>query len=189
MKQLNTPFTKDDLKDLRAGDRVRISGYVYTARDIVHMELIKLIKKGEELPIELERACLYYVGPTPAKEGEIIGSCGPTSGHRMDAYTPEILDQGVLGLIGKGKRSQETIDSIKEHGAVYFTAIGGAAALIRSTIKEVEVVDFEEHGTEALRKLYVEDFPATVTIDSKGNNFYDIGRKEYLQAKARKNLD
>lgn len=183
MIKLQTPFSRDDLKDLKAGDVVYITGYIYTGRDAAHKRLVELLEKGEELPIDVKGQVIYYVGPTPAPEGQPIGSAGPTTSYRMDAYTPQLLDEGLMGMIGKGKRSPEVIDKIVEHGAVYFTAIGGAAALIKSTIKSAEIICYEDLGAEAVRKLYVEDFPVTVTIDSKGENLYEIGREAYLKSK------
>lgn len=181
MKKLTTPLKVEDLKDLKAGDNVTITGYIYTARDAAHKRLVELLEEGKELPIDLEGAIIYYVGPTPAREGEPIGSAGPTTSYRMDSYTPQLLDQGLLGMIGKGKRSQEVKDKIVEKGAVYFAAIGGAAALIKKAIKSAEIVAYEDLGAEAIRKIYVEDFPVTVVNDAHGNDLYQSGRKEYLQ--------
>lgn len=158
MIKLQTPFSREDLKDLKAGDVVYITGYIYTGRDAAHKRLVELLEKGEPLPIDVKGQVIYYVGPTPAPEGQPIGSAGPTTSYRMDAYTPQLLDEGLMGMIGKGKRSPEVIDKIVEHGAVYFTAIGGAAALIKSTIKSAEIICYEDLGAEAVRKLYVEDF-------------------------------
>ncbi len=183
MIKLQTPFSREDLKDLKAGDVVYITGTIYTGRDAAHKRLVELLEKGEDLPFDIKGQVIYYVGPTPAREGEPIGSAGPTTSYRMDAYTPQLLDVGLMGMIGKGKRSPEVIDKIVEHGAVYFTAIGGAAALIKSTIKSAEVICYEDLGAEAVRKLHVEDFPVTVTIDSKGENLYEIGRSAYLNSK------
>lgn len=181
MKRLNTPFTVEDLKDLKAGDEVYITGYMYTARDAAHKELIELVDNQKELPFDIEGAVIYYVGPSPAKEGEPIGSAGPTTSLRMDAYTPKLLDLGLKGMIGKGARNQEVKDKIVENGAVYFAAIGGAAALIKKCIKSSEVIAYEELGAEAIRKIYVEDFPVTVINDSKGADLYELGRGEYLE--------
>ena len=181
MKKLTTPLKVEDLKDLKAGDNVTITGYIYTARDAAHKRLVELLEEGKELPIDLEGAIIYYVGPTPAREGEPIGSAGPTTSYRMDSYTPQLLDQGLLGMIGKGKRSQEVKEKIVEKGAVYFAAIGGAAALIKKAIKSAEIVAYEDLGAEAIRKVYVEDFPVTVVNDAHGNDLYQSGRKEYLQ--------
>lgn len=180
-KTLKTPLTKEDLKDLKAGDDVYISGYMYTARDAAHERLVKLLDEKKSLPFDIKGAVIYYVGPTPAREGEPIGSAGPTTSYRMDSYTPKLLDEGLKGMIGKGKRSQEVIDKIVENGAVYFGAIGGAAALIQKCIKSSEIIAYEDLGAEAIRKIYVEDFPVTVINDSKGNDLYMQGRKEYLE--------
>lgn len=180
--KLTTPLTRDDLKDIEAGDMVYISGYIYTGRDAAHKRLCELLEQGKQLPIDVKGQIIYYVGPTPAKPGEPIGSAGPTTSYRMDAYAPQLLDIGLLGMIGKGKRNQAVIDKIVEHGACYFAAIGGAAALIKSKIKSAEVICYEDLGAEAVRKLYVEDFPVTCIIDSKGNNLYEKGRKAYLDS-------
>lgn len=178
--KLTTPLKRDDLKDIEAGDMVYISGYIYTGRDAAHKRLCELLEQGKQLPIDVKGQIIYYVGPTPAKPGEPIGSAGPTTSYRMDAYAPQLLDIGLLGMIGKGKRNQAVIDKIVEHGACYFAAIGGAAALIKSKIKSAEIICYEDLGAEAVRKLYVEDFPVTCIIDSKGNNLYEKGRKAYL---------
>ena len=180
--KLTTPLKLDDLKDIEAGDMVYISGYIYTGRDAAHKRLCELLEQGKQLPIDVKGQIIYYVGPTPAKPGEPIGSAGPTTSYRMDAYAPQLLDIGLLGMIGKGKRNQAVIDKIVEHGACYFAAIGGAAALIKSKIKSAEVICYEDLGAEAVRKLYVEDFPVTCIIDSKGNNLYEKGRKAYLDS-------
>lgn len=183
---LTTPFTRESLKDLKAGDNVYITGFMYAARDAAHKRLVELIEDEEGLPIKLKGACIYYVGPSPAKEGQAIGSAGPTTSYRMDAYSPQLLDLGLMAMIGKGKRGPEVIEKIVEHGAVYFAAIGGAAALISKSIKSSEIVAYEDLGAEAIRKIYVEDFPATVIIDSRGNNLYELGRREYLKWKEEK---
>lgn len=180
-KTLTTPLTTEDLKDLRAGDDVYITGYIYTARDAAHARLVDLLDEGKELPFDVEGAVIYYVGPTPAKPGEPIGSAGPTTSYRMDSYAPRLLDVGLKGMIGKGKRGQEVKDKIVENGAVYFAAIGGAAALIKKCIKSSEVIAYEDLGAEAVRKIYVEDFPVTVINDAQGNDLYQLGRKEYLE--------
>ena len=180
MKKLTTPLTDDQLKDLKAGDNVLITGYIYTGRDAAHKRLVDLIEKGEDLPIDVEGQIIYYVGPAPAKPGQAIGSAGPTTSYRMDPYTPQLLDLGLKGMIGKGKRDQSVKDSMKKNGAVYFAAIGGAAALIAKSVKEAEIVAYEDLGAEAIRKMYVEDFPATVEIDIEGTDLYEVGRKEYL---------
>lgn len=177
---LKTPFTKEALADLKPGDDVYITGYIYTARDAAHKRLIELLENNEELPFDLKGQVIYYVGPSPAKEGKPIGSAGPTTSLRMDAYTPQLLDLGLLGMIGKGSRNDEVKASIVKNGAVYFAAIGGAAALIAKTVKSAEVIAYEDLGSEAIRKLYVEDFPATVINDANGGDLYELGREEYL---------
>ena len=182
MKKLTTPFTREDLKDVKAGDIVLLNGYIYTGRDAAHKRLCELLEKGEKLPIDVKGAVMYYVGPSPAKPGEPIGSAGPTTSYRMDAYTPQLLDEGLMAMVGKGKRNDEVVAKIIEHGACYFAAIGGAAALIKSRINSAEVICYEDLGAEAVRKLYVEDFPVTCIIDSKGNNLYKLGREEYLKS-------
>lgn len=179
-KTLTTPVTSEDLKDLKAGDDVYITGYVYTARDAAHARLVQLLDEGKELPIDVEGAIIYYVGPAPAKPGQPLGSAGPTTSYRMDPFAPRLMDEGLRGMIGKGKRNQEVKDKIKETGSVYFAAIGGAAALIAKCVKSAEVVAYEDLGAEAIRKLYVEDLPVTVINDSHGNDLYQEGREEYL---------
>ena len=181
--KLETPFKREDLKDLKPGDNVYISGYLYTARDAAHGRLVDLIDRGDKLPLDLEGACIFYVGPTPAKEGQALGSAGPTTSYRMDSYTPALLDNGLMGMIGKGFREEKVVEKIKEKGAVYFAAIGGAGALNSKTIKSAEIIAYEDLGAEAIRKIFVEDFPATVIIDSKGDNLYELGRAEYLKWK------
>ena len=182
MIKITTPFTREMLKDIKAGDIVYISGYVYTGRDAAHKRFCELLEKGEALPFDPKGAVIYYVGPSPAKPGEPIGSAGPTTSYRMDAYTPQMLDEGLMGMIGKGKRDDKVVEKIIEKGACYFAAIGGAAALIKSKIKEATLVCYEDLGAEAVRRLYVEDFPVTCIIDSKGNNLYKLGRKAYLDS-------
>ncbi len=179
--QLTTPLNAEDLKDLKAGDDVYLTGYIYTARDAAHARLVKLLEEGKDLPFDAEGAVIYYVGPAPAKEGQAIGSAGPTTSYRMDSYTPQLLDVGLKGMIGKGKRDQEVKDSIVKNGAVYFAAIGGAAALIAKTVKTAEIIAYEDLGAEAIRKVYVEDFPVTVINDTNGNDLYKMGRNEYLE--------
>ena len=185
-KTIKTPLRKEDLKDLRAGDDVYITGYIYTARDAAHKRLIEALDRGEEMPIDVEGAIIYYVGPAPAKEGQAVGSAGPTTSLRMDAYTPQLLDKGLMAMVGKGARNQEVKDKIVEKGAVYFAAIGGAAALISRSIKTAEVIAYDDLGAEAIRKMYVEDFPVTVINDSVGNDLYELGREEYLKWKEEK---
>lgn len=180
-KKIETPLTIDKVKDLNAGDIVLLSGEIFTARDAAHKRLVELIDKNEKLPLELEDAIIYYVGPTPPKPGEVIGSAGPTTSYRMDSYTPKLLDLGLRGMIGKGLRGKEVIDSMIKNRCLYFGAIGGAAALMAKCIKKSELIAYEDLGAEAIRKLWVEDMPLVVVIDSNGNNLYQIGQKEYLE--------
>ena len=177
--KITAPVSKDVLSSLKAGESVLISGVIYTARDAAHERMTHLYKDGIEYPIDIENQIIYYAGPCPAKPGEVIGSCGPTTAGRMDAYTPELLDNGLGAMIGKGVRSKEVIDAIKRNKCVYFGAIGGAGALIAECIKKAEVVAYDDLGTEAIRKLYVEDFPAVVLVDSEGNDLYEIGQIKY----------
>ena len=183
MIKIETPFTREKLADLKAGDNVLISGVIYTARDAAHKRFVEDYEAGRDLPFDPKGACIYYVGPTPTAPGQVIGSAGPTSSYRMDPYSPILLDLGAIGMIGKGRRNQEVIDKIVETGAVYFAAIGGAAAIIKDRIKECEIIAYDDLGAEAVRRLVVKDFPATVIIDSKGNNLYEIGVEEYLKCK------
>lgn len=178
-KRITTPLTEDKVKYLKAGDSVLISGIIYTARDAAHKRLVELLDKGENLPIDIKNSIIYYVGPSPAKPGQVIGSAGPTTSYRMDSYTPKLLDMGLKGMIGKGSRSKEVVDSMKKNKAVYFAAIGGAAALMGKSIKKAELVAYEDLESEAIRRLYVEDLPVVVVIDSEGNNLYDIGQQQY----------
>lgn len=179
IKHITTPLTEATVKSLKAGDSVRISGVIYTARDAAHKKMVEALERGEKLPVDLHDQIIYYVGPTPAKPGQQIGSAGPTTSGRMDKYAPAIMEQGLRGMIGKGLRSREVVEAMKKHKAVYFAAVGGAAALIAKTIKKYEVLAYEELGAEALARLTVEDFPAIVVIDSEGNNFYEEGIKKY----------
>lgn len=181
-KRIVTPLTEEKVKELKAGDSVLISGTIYTARDAAHKRLVELLDKGEKLPIDVENSIIYYVGPTPAKPGQPIGSAGPTTSYRMDSYAPRLLDIGLKGMIGKGLRSKEVIESMKKNKAIYFAAIGGAAALMGKSIKKAELVAYEDLGSEAIRKLEVEDLPVVVVIDSEGNNLYEIGQQEYLSS-------
>ena len=176
---VKTPLDGNTAGSLKAGDRVMINGVIYTARDAAHKRLVEMMKKGEELPLALEGQIIYYVGPCPAKPGQVIGSAGPTTSGRMDAYTPALLDKGLKGMIGKGLRSKPVVDSMIKNNAVYFASIGGAGALLAESIKEAEVVAFPELGAEAIYKLTVENFPATVVIDSRGYNLYVIGKDKY----------
>lgn len=170
--RINTPLTQEKLRTLKAGDAVLISGTVYTARDAAHKRMIETLEAGEELPFDIKNAVIYYAGPTPAKPGKVIGSCGPTTSGRMDAYAPKLIALGLTGMIGKGGRTEEVVDAMKEYGSVYFGAVGGAGALIAKSVLSAEVVAYEDLGTEAVRKLTVQDFPAVVVIDAGGNNLY-----------------
>ena len=181
-KKIQTPLTREKVRDLKAGDSCLITGTIYTARDAAHKRLCELVAQGKELPMEIENAIIYFVGPTPAKPGQAIGSAGPTTSYRMDAYSPTLISIGQTGMIGKGKRNADVINAMKEHGAVYFGAIGGCGALLSKCIKKAEIVAYEDLGAEAIRKLEVEDFPVVVIIDSEGNNLYESGRKEYLES-------
>ncbi len=185
VKTLQTPLTKEKLADLNAGDQVLVSGTIYTARDAAHEMLMGTLDQGEKLPFDVQGAMIYYVGPTPTREGDVIGSAGPTTSVRMDSYTPRLLDLGLLGMIGKGRRGEQVKEKMKEMGAVYFAAIGGAGALIKSSITAQEIIAYEELGPEAIRKLQVKDFPVTVIIDANGNDLYETGRKEYLEFKSK----
>jgi len=180
--KITAPLTREAAKQLRSGDSCLISGVIYTARDAAHKRLCELVAQGKELPIEIRDSVIYFVGPTPAKPGQAIGSAGPTTSYRMDAYSPTLIALGQTGMIGKGKRGPEVIAAMKEHGAVYFGAIGGCGALLSKCIKKAEVVAYEDLGAEAIRRLEVEDFPAVVIIDSLGNNLYETGRAAYLQS-------
>ena len=181
--KITAPLSREDAKALRAGDSCLISGVIYTARDAAHKRLCELVAAGKELPFDVKDSVIYFVGPTPAKPGQAIGSAGPTTSYRMDAYSPTMIAQGQTGMIGKGKRGPEVIEAMKEHGAVYFGAIGGCGALLSKCIKKAEIVAYEDLGAEAIRRLEVEDFPVIVIIDSEGNNLYEQGRKEYLKSK------
>lgn len=169
---IEAPISKDVLSKLRIGDNVYITGTIYTARDAAHKRMDETLNKGEKLPVDLEGNVIYYMGPSPAREGKPIGSAGPTTASRMDKYTPRLLDLGLGAMIGKGKRSPEVHEAIVRNGCVYFAAIGGAGALLSKCIKESEVVAYDDLGTEAIRKLRVEDFPAFVVIDSTGDDLY-----------------
>ena len=184
-KKITTPLTQEKIKDLKAGESVSISGTIYTARDAAHKRLVDLIEKGEKLPFDVKDQVIYYVGPTPAKEGYPIGSAGPTSSYRMDSYAPKLIKKGLRGMIGKGKRNDEVVEAMKKHGSVYFAAIGGAAALTAKCVKSAEIIAYEDLGAEAIRKLEVEDFPVIVVIDAQGNNYYEMGQKEYLETEGR----
>lgn len=181
-KKISTPLTEEISKTLRAGDSILLSGIVYTARDAAHGRLINLLDEGKELPLNINGEVIYYVGPTPEKPGEVIGSTGPTTSYRMDSYAPRLLDLGLKGMIGKGARNEEVISAIKRNNAIYFGAIGGAGALISKCIKSSEVIAYDDLGAEAIRKLEVKDMPLVVIIDTEGNNLYEIGKKEYLES-------
>lgn len=179
--KINTPLTEEKTRKLKAGDTVLISGTIYTARDAAHKRMVDLLDQGKNLPIDVKDAIIYYVGPTPAKPGMALGSAGPTTSYRMDPYAPRLLDIGLKGMIGKGLRNNEVIEAMKRNKAVYFAAIGGAAALIGKAVKKAELVAYEDLGSEAIRKLEVENLPVVVVIDSEGNNLYEIGQKKYLE--------
>ncbi len=178
---IKAPLSREDAKKLRAGDSILISGVIYTARDAAHKRLCELEAEGKEMPIDLKDSIIYFVGPTPAKPGQVIGSAGPTTSYRMDAYSPSLIKEGLTGMIGKGKRGNDVVEAMKKYGAVYFGAIGGCGALLSKCIKKAEVVAYEDLGAEAIRRLEVEDLPVVVIIDSLGNNLYESGRKNYLQ--------
>jgi len=177
--KITTPFTKEDAQKLKAGDIVEITGTIYTARDAAHKRMLEEYEKTGKFPFEMENAIIYYAGPSPAKPGAVIGSAGPTTSYRMDAYAPKSMDLGQTGMIGKGARNKEVISSIIKNKAVYFAATGGAAALISSHIKKAEVIAYEDLGAEAIHKLYVEDFPVIVVNDTEGNNLYETQKEKY----------
>ena len=177
--KITPPLTDADIEKLKAGDKVLITGVLYTARDAAHKKLIELLEGGEKLPFDIKGQLIYYVGPTPAKPGQVIGSAGPTTSGRMDAYTPRLLELGLKGTIGKGQRSQEVVEAMKKHKAVYLAAVGGAAALIAKTIKKAEIIAYEDLGPEAMRRLEVVDFPAIVINDIYGNDLFKIGIERY----------
>ncbi|HEY8423792.1 MAG TPA: Fe-S-containing hydro-lyase [Clostridia bacterium] len=172
-KYITLPLTEEQILELNAGDIVFLSGEVYTARDAAHKRIVETIKSRQNPPFEIKDSAIYYAGPTPAKPGMAIGSCGPTSSSRMDDYTPFLLEKGLKVMIGKGKRSQSVIDSMKKHKAVYLCAVGGAAALATKYIKSSQTIAYEDLGTEAVRKLQIKDFPLIVAIDAKGNSLFD----------------
>jgi fumarate hydratase subunit beta len=176
---LTPPLTDDDIVDLRAGDRILISGTVLTARDAAHKRIVDLIARGQELPVDIKGQIIYFVGPTPTRPGEAIGSAGPTTSYRMDAYSPDLLELGLKGMIGKGPRSRQVIDAMVRHKAVYMAAVGGAAALISKRIESSEILSYEDLGPEAIRKLTVRDFPVIVVKDTQGNDLYEEGVEKY----------
>lgn len=179
---LETPLTQEKLIGLKAGDNVLISGVIYTGRDAAHKKMVEAMDQGAELPFTMKDQIIYFVGPTPAKDGQVIGSAGPTTSGRMDAYSPKLIAEGLTGMIGKGLRSLDVIEAMKKHGAVYFGAIGGAGALIAKRIVSAVVIAYPELGSEAVRRLVVKDFPVIVIIDHDGNNLYDIGKAQYKRA-------
>ena len=178
-RHIKAPISKEDALSLKSGDYVYITGTIYTARDAAHKRMQEALDRGEPLPIDLKNNIIYYMGPSPAREGRPIGSAGPTTASRMDRYTPQLLDLGLGGMIGKGKRSPEVIEGIVRNGAVYFAAVGGAGALLSKCIKTSEVVAYDDLGTEAIRKLEVKDFPVIVVVDAEGNNLYETAIEEY----------
>ena len=182
-KYIRVPLQDEEIKVLEAGDYVYISGTVYTARDAAHKRMYEAMNENENIPLNLEHNVIYYMGPSPAREGHPIGSAGPTTSSRMDKYAPLFMDHGLKGMIGKGKRSKEVVDAIVRNGAVYFAAVGGAGAILSKTIKKAEVMAYDDLGTEAIRKLEVENLPAIVVIDSKGNNLYETAIKAYRKIK------
>ena len=181
-KHITLPLTRELAKTLRCGDTVYLTGEIYTSRDAGHKRMCESLAKGEPLPFDPADATIYYVGPTPAKPGQVIGSAGPTTSGRMDAYAPTMMSVGARGMIGKGARLPEVVDAMKKYDSVYFGAIGGAGALLAKCIKKCELIAYEDLGAEALRKLYVEEFPTVVIIDCEGNNLYEKGRADYLAA-------
>ena len=178
-KYINAPISDEDAKSLHSGDYVYITGTIYTARDAAHKRMAEALAAGEPLPIDMKNNIIYYMGPSPAREGRPIGSAGPTTASRMDKYAPDLLDLGLKGMIGKGKRSKAVIDAIVRNGAVYFAAVGGAGAILSKCIKKSTVIAYDDLGTEAIRELEVEDLPVVVVIDSDGNNLYETAIKEY----------
>lgn len=181
--RIKEPFTSEKFRDLKAGDTVLLTGSIYTARDAAHKRLVEMLERGEPLPFDVKNSVIYYVGPTPEKPGNPIGSAGPTTSYRMDAYAPALLDLGETGMIGKGQRGQEVKDAVLRNGAVYFAAIGGAGALMAQRVEHSELVAFEDLGAEAVRRLLVKDFPVTVVLDSRGGDLYEEGRKAYLESR------
>lgn len=179
--KISLPLSQEEAEALKAGDNVLFSGYVLTARDAAHKRMYEALAAGEELPVSLEGEVVYYVGPTPARPGEVIGSAGPTTSSRMDSFTPALLEEGLRGMIGKGYRSEEVITSLKKNKAVYFSAIGGSGALLAKTIKTTEIIAYEDLGTEAIRRMKVENFPAVVINDVHGNDWYKMGVEKYSE--------
>mgnify|MGYP004575075763 CR=1 FL=1 len=180
-RHITVPVAKEEIQDLRAGDYVYLTGVIYTARDAAHKRMDEALSEGKELPLDIKNQMIYYMGPSPAREGRPIGSAGPTTATRMDKYAPRLLDLGLGGMIGKGKRSQAVRDAIVRNKAVYFAAVGGAGALLSKCIKKADVIAYDDLGTEAIRRLEIEDLPAIVVIDSEGNNLYETAVKEYAE--------
>lgn len=178
-QKITTPITSEVSSKLHSGDYCYITGEIYVARDAAHKRMSEALERGEELPIPIENCTIYYMGPSPAREGRPIGSAGPTTASRMDKYAPRLLDLGMKAMIGKGKRTPEVIEAIVRNNGVYFAAVGGAGALLSKCIKSSEIICYEDLGAEAIRKLYVEDFPVIVVVDSKGNNLYETAIKEF----------
>ena len=177
---ITVPMSRETARSLKAGDSVLLSGVIYTARDAAHKRLCELAAQGKQLPLDVTDGVIYFVGPTPAKPGEVIGSAGPTTAYRMDAYSPMLIELGLTGMIGKGKRNDAVVSAMKQHGAVYFGAIGGCGALLSRCIKKAEIIAYEDLGAEAIRRLEVENFPVVVIIDAEGNNLYETGMAGYL---------
>ena len=180
-RHITVPVVKEEIQDLRAGDYVYLTGVIYTARDAAHKRMDEALSEGKELPLDIKNQMIYYMGPSPAREGRPIGSAGPTTASRMDKYAPRLLDLGLGGMIGKGKRSQAVRDAIVRNKAVCFAAVGGAGALLSKCIKKADVIAYDDLGTEAIRRLEIEDLPAIVVIDSEGNNLYETAVKEYAE--------
>ena len=180
-RHITVPVAKEEIQDLRAGDYVYLTGVIYTARDAAHKRMDEALSERKELPLDIKNQMIYYMGPSPAREGRPIGSAGPTTASRMDKYAPRLLDLGLGGMIGKGKRSQAVQDAIVRNKAVYFAAVGGAGALLSKCIKKADVIAYDDLGTEAVRRLEIEDLPASVVIDSEGNNLYETAVKEYAE--------
>lgn len=181
-RKITLPITREMVKTIKSGGSVLLSGVIFTARDAAHKRLVELIEKGEPLPFDIKDSTIYYVGPTPPKPRTVIGSAGPTTSYRMDAYSPTLIREGETGMIGKGKRSDEVIEAMKRYGAVYFAAVGGAGALLSTCIKSSEVIAYNDLGAEAVRRLVVQDLPVICVIDSEGNNLYETGRQAYLDS-------
>lgn len=178
-KYIKTPLTKSEVQTLHAGDYVYITGTIYTARDAAHKRMTEELSQGKALPFDVENEIIYYLGPTPNREGQVIGSAGPTTSSRMDKYAPILMDKGLTGMIGKGKRNDDVIASMKKNKAVYFAAVGGAGALLSQCIKKSEVIAYDDLGTEAIRKLYVENLPVITVIDCEGKNLYETAANEF----------